>query len=299
MNHHLLENALRFTKLNGTGNDFIVFDNRENFLDEHCVALTKIICDPHRGLGADGMILIQKSACADIRVRFFNCDGGEFNMCLNGSRCAARYAFRTGIAPRTMRMETNVTTLEACVEGREVALQFETPYRLRLHQHFSIDEQEFVGHWVKLGEPHLVCAVADIEIPDFISTARATRYHPTFAPEGTNAHFFMAHATNNKLSIRSYERGIEFETLSCGSGCVSTALALVEEARQQTTSGNEKGMSEGQFEFRTRHGGTLRISIHVSAESAGAGHAQVSLRGPTTVVADGEISAELWEEARQ
>jgi diaminopimelate epimerase len=214
---------LRFTKMNGAGNDFILIDNRmgDIRLDRSQIAQ---LCDRHRGIGADGILLLEKpDNLADFRMRYFNADGGEAEMCGNGARCFARFANRVAAAREEISFETPAGVISAELKGDLVTLRMTEPTDLRLHLELDIGGENKTVHFINSGVPHVVIVVQKIGEADVRSEGAAIRYHKMFSPNGTNVNFVEKRGPH-KIAIRTYERGVEDETLACGTGIVASAL---------------------------------------------------------------------------
>jgi len=216
---------LRFTKMNGAGNDFILFDNRtgEIDLDRNQIAQ---LCDRHRGIGADGILLLENPTNrADFRMRYFNADGGEAEMCGNGARCFARFANKVTGKNEKISFETPAGVISAELNGDLVTLRMTEPSDLRLNIDLSMAAQNKTIHFINSGVPHVVIPVAKIDDAAVRSEGAAIRYYKTFSPNGTNVNFIEKRGPN-KIAIRTYERGVEDETLACGTGIVASALVF-------------------------------------------------------------------------
>jgi diaminopimelate epimerase len=217
-------NRVPFWKMQGSGNDFILIDHRRPLLPEaDRLGLVKKLCAPKFGVGADGLILLEPSEKVDFRWRFFNADGSEAEMCGNGGRCAARFAFLNGIAPENLAFETLAGIIHAQVRGRQVKLELSQPHSLQLNLEIVLPEQTWTGHFVNTGVPHVVLPVADLDAAPVAQAGRAIRFHPLFQPAGTNVNFIQVTGPQ-ELRVRTYERGVEAETLACGTGSVAAAL---------------------------------------------------------------------------
>ena len=210
--------------MSASANDFIVIDHRNEILSGSAGDLARRICARRYSAGADGLILIEKSQAADFRVRFYNPNGNEFNTCGNGGRCAARFAFLHALAPSDMTIETNIGVIDAHITGNAVKLKFVSPAEIRLNVPFEFDGQTRSGHLVRLGEPHFIVAETNIGRIPFVPIARRIRHHEIFGTDGSNVHFIEP-LSRNRLMIRSFERGIEDETLACGSGCIAASVS--------------------------------------------------------------------------
>src|SRR5438270_1064998 len=214
---------LRFTKMNGAGNDFILIDNRAG--DVHLLRSQIVrLCDRHRGVGADGVLLLENATNrADFRMRYFNADGGEAEMCGNGARCFARFAVKVAAAKEKISFETQAGVISAELKGDLVTLGMTEPTDLRLHLELGIAGENKTVHFVNSGVPHVVIPVPNIDDVDVRREGAAVRYHKIFSPSGTNVNFIDKRGAK-KIAIRTYERGVEDETLACGTGIVASAL---------------------------------------------------------------------------
>src|SRR3954464_4730174 len=180
---------LRFTKMNGAGNDFVMIDNRSGDvrLEREQIAH---ICDRHLGVGADGILLLEKSQNgADFRMRYYNADGGEAEMCGNGARCFARYADRVAGPMEALSFETPAGVIGAELQGELVRLAMSEPKDLKLGITVPLADRQVAAHFVNSGVPHVVVAVDDLESVDVRGLGSAIRQHELFAPKGTNANF--------------------------------------------------------------------------------------------------------------
>lgn len=272
---------LKFTKMNGAGNDFVMLDNREGALRLDREAIARI-CDRHRGVGADGVLMVEPARDgADFRMRYFNSDGGEAEMCGNGARCFARFAQRlTGKdaangTPAAVSFETVAGKISAEFRGENVRIAMSQPRDLRLGQTLDVDGQAMSVHSVNTGVPHAVVMVDDLEKADVARLGAGIRFHAAFAPKGTNVNF-AKQLGGNDIAIRTYERGVEAETLACGTGVVASALVFHELCGAAAPIG-----------VRVRGGERLEVSFQKN--SAGE-YENVLLTGPADFVFDGEIA---------
>jgi diaminopimelate epimerase len=269
-----------FMKMSGSGNDFILIDHRESFLDEnHMKEFTRKVCQRRISVGADGLILIERSEKADFKWRFFNADGSEAEMCGNGGRCAARFAWLKGIAGSNLTFETLAGILSAEVDGKRVKLELTKPHGLKLDGTIHIEEKELTFSRINSGVPHAVIFSQDIERVDVVRMGRMIRYHPHFAPNGTNVNFVRLE-NGSRLSIRTYERGVEDETLACGTGAVASALIAA-----------LKGSVKSPVSIKTRGGEVLLVYFEIKGEEV----EKVFLEGDVHII----YEAEMWEEAYQ
>ncbi len=240
-----MKSRIAFKKMHGSGNDFILIDNRRHVIGlSDAPGLATKFCKRHFGIGADGLILIDNSDEADFKWHFFNADGSHADMCGNGGRCAARFAVLENICGPDLRFETGAGIIKAEVKGPMVKLQLTTPKDLRLDLEITLHETKETVHFIDTGVPHTVLLLNDLETTPVFELGRLIRYHQAFSPEGTNVDFVQVTGPSNIL-IRTYERGVEDETHACGTGAVASALisslkGLVEPPVEVTTWGGEK-----------------------------------------------------------
>ncbi|MFC1837168.1 diaminopimelate epimerase [Thermodesulfobacteriota bacterium] len=235
MNVQNFKYPIPFVKMSGTGNDFIIIDHRDPVIaEEDQPDFARIVCRRKFSVGADGLILIETSDTADFRWQFYNGDGSRAEMCGNGARCAARFAFEKNIAPAAMRFETVAGEIEAFVlgeGGESVKIRLTAPEDLRLNMPLTVGNEEKSLHFINTGVPHTVVLVNDAGNVPVSEWGREIRYHESFQPAGTNANFAQV-VKHDTLKVRTYERGVEGETMACGTGAVASALvlALLEQA---------------------------------------------------------------------
>lgn len=212
-----------FFKMHGAANDFIVIDDRALTFPAQDRAWLASIMARHTGVGSEGVLLIQPSESADFRMRFFNPDGGEVDMCGNGARCIARFAWEQGIAPDTMRFDTGAGVVGAQVSGDTVQLTMTPPKDWRLGRSLVIEGQTILYDFVNSGVPHVVVVVEDVATVNVARLGAALRYHSDFTPDGTNVNFIQITGPST-LRLRTYERGVEAETPACGTGIVAAGV---------------------------------------------------------------------------
>jgi diaminopimelate epimerase len=264
---------LRFTKMNGAGNDFILFDNRTGDIDLDRNQIVQL-CDRHRGIGADGILLLEKpSNRADFRMRYFNADGGEAEMCGNGARCFARFANKVGRQKSKISFETPAGVISAELKGELVTLRMTEPTDLRLNVDLPMAAENRTVHFINSGVPHVVIPVAKIDDAEVRREGAAIRYHKMFSPNGANVNFIEKRGPN-KIAIRTYERGVEDETLACGTGIVAGALifAATEDC-------------EGPVTVLARGGDKLQVGFERTSDQ----FRNVTLTGPAEFVFEGTI----------
>lgn len=217
---------VQFQKMNGAGNDFVLLDNRGHTLRLTPEQIARL-CDRHRGVGADGVLLVEPAEHgADYRMRYYNRDGGEAEMCGNGARCFARYVRRLDDAlGEQISFETPAGVIHARFEGAQVRIKMGTPRDVKLNQVVTALGQTLTVHSIDTGVPHAVVELEDLEQLDVRGMGRAIREHEAFAPRGTNVNF-LKRVGENAAEVRTYERGVEDETLACGTGVTACALIL-------------------------------------------------------------------------
>jgi diaminopimelate epimerase len=263
-------NTIHFTKMSGTGNDFIVFDNRAQIYMGGESEFFKRICRRRVSVGADGILLVEESRLADIRMRYFNRDGGESTMCGNGARCVGFFAWEKKIVNKEVfRLEASdgVHTVE--IVGHSVTLGMTRPRNFRFDLGI-LKEVEFVeGGFVNTGVPHYVVFVDDVDDIDVERVGAFYRSHEAFA-EGTNVNF-VQRMGRNRIRVRTYERGVEEETLSCGTGCVASAVIAA------------KRVGYGSPIAVTTRGGKLTVGFDMDFE-------EVALTGRVEIVYEGVLS---------
>ncbi len=215
----------QFWKMNGAGNDFVVFDNREQSLDFSQEKIAQI-CNRQRGVGGDGLLMVEpaQNGAADFRMRYYNADGGEAEMCGNGARCFARFVnlLHENTLKKTA-FETIAGVIGAEFIGDEVRIELSQPFDQKSGVELDLDGENFTVHSINTGVPHAVVFVDDLAGIDIRRYGAATRYHDHFSPAGTNANFVEV-KDNGSIAIRTYERGVEGETLACGTGMVACAI---------------------------------------------------------------------------
>ena len=216
--------GIPFSKLSGSGNDFILIDNREGIVStEDLPRLARTMCRRKFSVGADGLIAIEDTETADYRWQFFNADGSSAEMCGNGGRCAARFAVVKGIAGVRHSFKTLAGPIRAEVEDRRVKLEMVLPSDFCLDVEIPLPTGVRRGASVNTGVPHVVLSEEDLESVDVKAVGWEIRSHPIFSPAGTNANF-VSRTGESALSVRTYERGVEDETMACGTGAVASAL---------------------------------------------------------------------------
>jgi diaminopimelate epimerase len=260
------QDPLAFSKMAGGGNDFVVIDNRALRITDPG-ELTRRICTRALSVGADGLILVESSARATFRMRYYNSDGSLAAFCANGTRCAARFSFLNVIAGRKMTIETDAGIVGAEIsDGGLVTLSLPAPWGFRPQKPLSLgsgDKAQTVrGSSIMVGVPHyVVFLTGELWAQDIVPLGRTIRTHPGLAPEGANVNF-VAVTDSHSIEVRTYERGVEGETLSCGSGVVASAVtsALFGKVRSPVSVLTRSGITlEVAFEIRDGQAEEVRL----------------------------------------
>ena len=256
---------IEFDKISGSGNDFIIMDNRDSSIELSPQQISAI-CARRTGAGADGLIFLRQSDKYDFTMQYFNSDGYEASMCGNGGRSIVLYAYMKGIVnKRDMIFESADSVHEAYVKDDNVIkIQLAPPHGIKRDMDIEIDGQSVQGDFINTGVPHFVMASNDIEKEDVVKMGRAIRMHNAFAPQGTNADFIAR--KDDLFIIRTYERGVEDETLACGTGTVASAI-----------SAHWQFDIKPPLSFKTKSGETLIVDFDNSLE-------KVYLEGKVTPV---------------
>jgi diaminopimelate epimerase len=271
---------LEFCKMSGSGNDFILIDNRAGGLEAFDLpSLARRLCRRGLSVGADGMILLENCDRADFQWRFYNADGSEAAMCGNGGRCAARFAYLKGIASASMSFLTGAGIIDAVVSGKRVKIRLTDP-----RVDFPVEDLEAGGRTLKLyhlntGVPHAVSFRQDLSQVKVSDLGREIRYHARFQPAGTNVNFAQV-LNRHTLAVRTYERGVEEETLACGTGATAAALIAA-----------ELDLVEAPVAVKVKSGETLNIYFHSED-----GHfREVYLEGEADLVFEGRLFDEAYK----
>lgn len=289
------ECKMKFWKMNGAGNDFILINNMEEKLPAGCFPeLAKALCTRRLSIGADGLMVVETpTQGGDLKMVFYNSDGSLGEMCGNGARCICRYAYETGLSGE----EPVIETTAGIVTGRRLSTR---QYRIRLNDPSVIEKShpiELEGRvwgasYVVLGDPGIPHAcvpypgLKETEPEKLVELGRKMRFHPTF-PKGANVNFYEI-LENGEIFERTYERGVEDFTYACGTGTGSVAASLAAAgAACGTVSKDEEGREVRSFVLHMA-GGTLTVETVMEGERV----AELYLTGPTNIVAIGEVKDE-------
>lgn len=268
---------IEFWKMSGSGNDFILIDNRDGKVaDKDMSSLAERACRRRESVGADGMIFVIHSDKHDFAWRFYNADGGEAEMCGNGGRCVARFAYLKGIAGHAMTFDTLAGPISAELSDRVVKVLMPVPSGLRRDLQLPFQSGWVTADSINTGVPHVVIQVDNIEDHPVVEQGRFVRYHSMFSPEGTNANFIKVSGPD-RINIRTYERGVEDETLACGTGAMASAIIA-----------NIRGSMSSPVRVATRGGEELKIYFNKKGDSFD----EVWLEGGTSIAYQGQLHEE-------
>lgn len=269
-----------FSKLSGAGNDFVIIDNRQGVIPKNEADFVRKVCARRVSAGADGLLLVENSDVADFKMRYFNSDGSEAETCGNGARCIARFAYIEKIVPSSeMKFETRAGIYSAQVMDDAVKLRMGDAAGMRLDFPLKLENGIYEISFANSGVPHVVYFVDDLEKVDVVKLGRETRYHGDFQPEGTNANFVKV-PDEHSLDIRTYERGVEDETLACGTGCIASAIVAA-----------AKGKASSPVVAHTRGGHLLKIYFTLEQQGA----KEVFLEGDARVIYRGYLLRDSWD----
>lgn len=272
---------MRFCKMNGAGNDFLIINNmEENLPHDSFPSLARTLCHRHLSIGADGLMVVERSGGeADFRMLFYNADGSAGEMCGNGARCICRYGFESGLSGEKQVVETPSGIVTGTrIDRRNYRIRLTDPSVIRLQYPVEALGQEWKCSYVELGVPGLPHAVVEMgglsekSFDDLREIGKTLRYHSAF-PKGANVNFYEI-TGEDELLIRTYERGVEDFTFACGTGTGSTVLALT-----------LMGKVSGRDVAVKNPGGLLRVTVVRNEEHID----HLWLTGPTNTVCSGEI----------
>lgn len=270
--------TLHFYKMTGAGNDFVMVDNRDlslsRWLTHDCIAS---LCDRRFGIGGDGLIAVEPAqGQGDVRMRYYNSDGGEAEMCGNGARCFTSFVhFLTKGAMKSVNFETMAGLVRGSVrEDGNITVQLTTPRDMKLNALPATDTVPAPVHFINTGVPHAVAYLDSVDGIDIVKMGAFLRYHQAFAPAGTNANFACVLSPQH-LRLRTYERGVEGETLACGTGMTATALL------HAVLTGASSPIS-----LDVAGGCTLSVGFQ---RHGGNQFSDVTLTGPAVMVFEGDI----------
>ena len=271
---------IEFVKASGSGNDFIIIDNRDKVVDEkNLKTFIEKICRRKMSVGADGLILVERSDSVDFKWRFFNADGNPAEMCGNGARCVARFAYLNRIAGSKMSFETDAGIVFAQVTNDLVKIKMPDPVDLRTDYSLELKNSPLTISSVNTGVPHVVIIVDSIDDVDVLNLGAEIRFHERFASAGTNVNFICPQQ-DDVIAIRTYERGVEGETLACGTGSVAGAVVMAKKLKIKSP-----------VNMRTKSGQHLYIYYK---EKQGIFY-DIYLDGDARIIYRGELREDAWE----
>ena len=259
---------INFSKYNGAGNDFILIDGRENSINNN-KSLIKYLCDRNFGIGADGLIILKESNNCDFEILHYTSDGNLGSLCGNGSRCAVLFAYNKGIIMR----KTIFYAFDG-IHNAEILENGLIKMEMKVNSDIAINSY---GTWLDTGSPHLVIEKNNTDKLDVNNEGRLIRYNDFYKKEGVNVNF-IEKISDDQFKIRTYERGVENETLACGTG--STASAICMNFLGRTNSSNITMKCKG---------GDLNVQFNLSKR----GYQEISITGPAKLVYDGTIKVKI------
>ena len=271
---------IEFFKASGSGNDFIIIDNRDRIIDEKNLKNFVVnVCRRKMSVGADGLILIEESGLVDFKWRFFNSDGSQPEMCGNGARCAARFAYLNKIAGSKMSFETIAGIVSAEVKNDRVKIKMTDPSDLKTDYILDLENGPISLSSVNTGVPHVVIVALNLDDVEVVRLGREIRFHKRYAPSGTNVNF-IHQQKDGMIAIRTYERGVEDETLACGTGSVAAAVVTA-----------SKSGIKSPINVMTRSGNSLYIYFK---EKEGKIY-DTYLEGDARIIYKGELWEDAWK----
>jgi len=269
-----------FLKMSGAGNDFVVVDNRHGIVPEPASTFAARVCARRAAISADGLLLLESSPRKDFRMRYFNADGSEAEMCGNGGRCIARFATLVGAARSEMAFENLAGDFRAALTSDDrVRLEMTDAHSMRLNQVVEVGGRRLTVHSLNTGVPHVVVPWDDLDAAPVVDLGRPLRHHPAFAPAGTNVNFVAVDGPQ-AIRVRTYERGVEDETLACGTGSVASAILMTRLGRVgapvtvTVRSGSQLGV-----DFEPGEGGATNVSLEGEAVVLFGGELYLSVFG--------------------
>ena len=272
---------LTFYKITGSGNDFVIIDNRSKTVDEENIhQFVENICRRKISVGADGLILVESSDIVDFKWRFFNSDGSVAEMCGNGARCAARFAYLNNIAGPKMSFETISGIVSATVTDKTVKINIPDPSDFKVDYALELKKGLLSVSSINTGVPHVVIFAESIDDIEVVEQGREIRYHNHFAPSGTNVNF-ISPQKDGIIAIRTYERGVEDETLACGTGSVAGAIVA-----------NHCYGIESPVTIKVKSGGYL--TVHFKKKDGI--YSDICLEGDARVIYKGELLEDAWKQ---
>lgn len=267
-----MNKVISFQKMQASGNDFVVVDNRKKIVKD-VKKFTRKICELHKGVGADGVLLLENSRKGDFKMRIVNSDGSEAEACGNGFRCITRYAKDVLKYPNRFQFDSIAGLIQAQVKGQEISVRLPTPKDLVLRSELNVAGNRLHYSFINTGVPHVVVFVEGLGKIDVETLGRGIRNHSKFKPKGTNVNFVEV-KKNNEIHVRTYERGVEQETQACGTGSTASAILSV-----------LMGYAKAPVTVKTKSGERLKINFNKKGKTV----SNVTLSGKAYFVFEGKV----------
>jgi diaminopimelate epimerase len=269
--------SIPFWKMSGSGNDFVLVDNRRRIVHGDYSAWARRLCHRQFGVGADGLLLLEPDKKEDFRMVYYNADGSRADMCGNGARCMAYFAHAKGAVPTAFRFRTDAYPVGAKVNGDNVRVELADARGYKPHLAAKVGGKVYRPAFLNTGVPHAVLFVPNADKVFVSGLGSALRFHKAFGPKGANVDFVQKIGPN-KLRVRTYERGVEGETLACGTGVTASAIAAA-----------LKGLVKSPVRCVVAGGDTLEVNFKLHRENHGRPATDISLRGPVRLTFKGEF----------
>ncbi|MBI4115786.1 MAG: diaminopimelate epimerase [Candidatus Omnitrophica bacterium] len=261
-----------FYKLVASGNDFVVIDNRKGIV-KNPIPFARELCERHTGIGADGVLLMERSKKSDFGMRILNADGSEAEACGNGFRCVALLAHERLGFPKKQRFETVGGIIDAEVKGKRIRVRLATPTDLGEKEEILVGGRKLHYHFIRIGNPHVVIFVEGLSKVPVFEIGKEVRYHSKFQSAGTNVNFVEVKGSQ-AIEVRTYERGVEGETLACGTGSAASAIVSV-----------HVGYVKQPVQVKTKSGETLALDFKKNGNQI----QDVYLEGEASFVFEGKL----------
>lgn len=268
-------NKIKFTKMAGAGNDFIIIEQSKT---PNLKKLAVQSCDRTNGIGADGLIVLDKSNKCDFKMRIINADGTEAEMCGNGARCMAAYIVKNKKTKKKIfSMETLAGTIYGVAQGEQATVTLSDPTGYREDISIDVNGRNITVSYIDTGVPHTIIFVHSVKHIDVHNIGRDVRNHDEFKPRGTNVNF-IEQISDNLIDVRTFERGVEGETKACGTGSVASAVVTYLKANPQVVNKKNAGMR-----VKTKSGEVLKVTFNLNNRLV----SDVRLSGSAKFIAEG------------
>lgn len=269
-----IDHKIFFSKYSGAGNDFILIDDRKEKFPSSNQTLIAQLCHRQQGIGADGLILLQNSSIAHFRMRIFNANGKEAEMCGNGIRCLSKFAQKLGIEKKHFQIETMKDCIQATPQANNILISMPSPREIKKIDFFHKKNSPIQLYLLDTGVPHAITFVNDLKLIDVPFEGASIRNHSSFLPLGVNVNFVEMQKSKNQIWIRTYERGVENETLACGTGATAAALVAAKVCQL-----------ESPISVHVYSKAVLKIGFQYNGHS----FQKVTMTGPATLTFEGSI----------